>query len=175
MTDTRARTHIRYRTVGSPVGVLTLAGEGDVLTHLLMRDQAHPPEGRAEWVAAPNAFAEAVRQLEEYFAGDRCDFDLRLRLEGTEFQKQVWRALVEIPCGEIESYGELAARIGRPGASRAVGLANGRNPIAIIVPCHRVIGSTGALTGYGGGIERKRLLLDLERGYRTPRLAGFTG
>ncbi|MFE2755231.1 methylated-DNA--[protein]-cysteine S-methyltransferase [Actinosynnema sp. NPDC059335] len=103
-------------------------------------------------------------QLEEYFAGKRTAFDLPLSMAGTPFQRTVWDALKEIPHGETMTYGELAARIGRPTASRAVGLANGKNPISIIVPCHRVVGSTGGLTGYGGGIERKRMLLGFERG-----------
>ena len=110
-------------------------------------------------------------------AGSRClipararGFDVHLRLEGTEFQRKVWAGLLEIPYGETISYGELATRIGQPTASRAVGLANGRNPVAIIVPCHRVIGATGSLTGYGGGLDRKRTLLDLERPRREPHL-----
>ncbi len=111
-----------------------------------------------------------VDQLDEYFAGERTEFDVTLRLEGTEFQRRVWAGLLEIPYGETISYGELATRIGQPTASRAVGLANGRNPVGIIVPCHRVIGSTGALTGYGGGLDRKRALLDLERSRRQPQL-----
>lgn len=172
-TDPRAPQRTCYRTVDSPVGVLTLAGDGVVLTHVLFADQTHPPAGREQWVAEPKAFAAAVEQLGEYFAGERYDFDVPLRLEGTDFQTQVWAALLDIPYGCTESYGALATRLGRPGASRAVGLANGRNPAAVIVPCHRVIGATGALTGYGGGIERKRALLDLERDHRTPRLAGL--
>jgi methylated-DNA-[protein]-cysteine S-methyltransferase len=102
---------------------------------------------------------EAVRQLAEYFAGDRRKFDLPLRLEGTDFQRRVWQVLTEIPYGETWSYGQLAQRIGNPKGCRAVGLANGRNPISILVPCHRVIGADGSLTGYGGGVERKRWLL----------------
>jgi methylated-DNA-[protein]-cysteine S-methyltransferase len=101
----------------------------------------------------------AVRQLTEYFSGARCEFDLPLRLHGTTFQTRVWHKLTEIPYGQTWSYGQLARRIDQPSASRAVGLANGRNPIAILVPCHRVIGADGSLTGYGGGIERKRWLL----------------
>ena len=105
----------------------------------------------------------AARQLSEYFAGDRTDFDLDLAPSGTDFQRKVWTALSQIPYGTTESYGQLALRIGQPTASRAVGLANGRNPIAIVVPCHRVIGSSGTLTGYAGGLERKRWLLEHER------------
>jgi methylated-DNA-[protein]-cysteine S-methyltransferase len=108
---------------------------------------------------------EATRQLEAYFAGERMEFDLPLAPEGTEFQRRVWKALVAIPYGETRSYSELARSIGKPAAVRAVGAANGRNPIGIIVPCHRVIGSSGKLVGYGGGLPMKRMLLDLEAEY----------
>src|SRR5205807_5632410 len=114
------------------------------------------------WRADRGAFADVSRQLAEYFAGDRTAFNVPLAAGGTPFQRAVWEGLQDIPYGETVSYGELARRIGRPSAVRAVGLANGRNPIAVIVPCHRVIGADGTLTGYGGGIERKRLLLELE-------------
>jgi methylated-DNA-[protein]-cysteine S-methyltransferase len=160
----------RYRTIDSPVGTLTLAGHDGVLTHLRMDDQAHPPSGRAAWAEDPDAFADVVEQLAGYFAGERVDFEVALRLEGTDFQRRVWQALLDIPYGETRSYGQLAAAIGRPSASRAVGMANGRNPISIIVPCHRVIGSNGSLTGYGGGLDRKRTLLDHERQRLSPRL-----
>ncbi len=110
-------------------------------------------------VASFESVAATRRQLSEYFAGSRRTFELPLRLQGTAFQQTVWRRLTEIPYGDTWSYGQLAARIGKPGASRAVGLANGRNPIAILVPCHRVIGADGSLTGYGGGLERKQWLL----------------
>lgn len=152
-----------YRTVASPVGPLTLAGHDDVLTHLRMEDQAHPPSGREGWVLDEHAFPKVADQLEAYFAGELTEFDVAFRVEGTEFQRRVWSALLEIPYGETWSYGRVAKHIGQPTASRAVGMANGRNPVAIIVPCHRVIGSTGTLTGYGGGLDRKRTLLDLER------------
>lgn len=105
----------------------------------------------------------AARQLKDYFAGERTTFDLPLGAVGTEFQHRVWRALAEIPYARTWSYADLAARVGSPGASRAVGLANGRNPISIVVPCHRVVGSDGSLTGYGGGVERKQALLQLEQ------------
>jgi methylated-DNA-[protein]-cysteine S-methyltransferase len=114
------------------------------------------------WRADRGTFADVRRQLAEYFGGDRITFDVPLAAAGTPFQRAVWRGLRGIPYGETISYGELARRIGRPSAVRAVGLANGRNPISVIVPCHRVIGADGTLTGYGGGIERKRLLLELE-------------
>ncbi|MFN0144354.1 MAG: methylated-DNA--[protein]-cysteine S-methyltransferase [Mycobacterium sp.] len=162
----------RYRTVASPIGDLTLAGEGCTLTHLLMSEQSHEPD-RARWEPAdPDAFADVVTQLNAYFAGTSTEFDIDLRLDGTDFQRRVWSALQTIPHGQTRSYGQIAEQIGSPAASRAVGLANGRNPISIIVPCHRVIGSSGGLTGYGGGIERKRTLLELEMSAipRTPTL-----
>jgi methylated-DNA-[protein]-cysteine S-methyltransferase len=164
-------TVLRYRVTDSPVGPITLAGD-DQLTHLRMDDQTHEPD-RSDWRSDPHAFDDAAEQLAAYFVGDLVDFDLDLRLEGTEFQRQVWAGLQDIPYGETWSYGELADHIGRPGASRAVGMANGRNPIGIIVPCHRVIGADGSLTGYGGGLERKQLLLQLERDRTTPRLDGI--
>ena len=148
-----------YTTIDSPIGELLLAGEDDALCALHMDGK---PSVR--WARDDGAFPAAREQLAEYFAGHRRDFDLELELAGTPFQREVWAALREIPYGETISYGELARRVNRPWASRAVGAANGRNPVAIIVPCHRVIGSDGTLTGYGGGLERKRTLLELERG-----------
>ena len=117
-----------------------------------------------DWERSEAPFAAVAAQLEEYFAGSRDTFEVPLELHGTPFELRVWNALQEIPYGETMGYGELASRIGQPTAARAVGLANGRNPIGVIVPCHRVIGANGSLTGYGGGIERKRILLELERG-----------
>ena len=156
-------TPTHYRTIDSPVGPLTLAGTGSTLMHLRMVDQTYEPD-RSGWAPAESeVFSEAVEQLAAYFAGELTEFDLDLDLAGTEFQRKVWAALRTIPYGETRSYGEIALQIGSPSASRAVGMANGRNPIGIIVPCHRVIGSTGGLTGYGGGIDRKRQLLALER------------
>jgi methylated-DNA-[protein]-cysteine S-methyltransferase len=151
-----------YRTMESPVGTLTLAGRGDVLAHLRMEDQTYEPD-RNGWERDDGAFGDAVEQLERYFAGELTMFSLRMELIGTQFQRRVWNALQTIPYGETRSYGEIAEQIGAPGAFRAVGLANGRNPIGIVVPCHRVIGSNGSLTGYGGGLDRKRALLDLEK------------
>ncbi|OKH67250.1 cysteine methyltransferase [Mycobacterium sp. SWH-M1] len=155
---------VRYRTVDSPIGVLTLAGVGDRLQHLRMVDQTYEPS-RAGWEPDDGAFTDAVRQLDEYFRGQRQEFEIELDAVGTEFQRTVWAALQTIPYGETRSYGEIAAHIGSLGASRAVGLANGHNPISIIVPCHRVIGANGSLTGYGGGLERKKLLLGMEKSY----------
>ena len=156
---------LQFRTMDSPVGMLTLAGKEGRLRHLRMIDQTYEPS-REGWETDDSAFPDAVEQLQAYFARERTDFDLSLDLVGTEFQRRVWAALLTIPYGETRSYGELAKQIGSPGASRAVGLANGHNPIGIIVPCHRVIGSNGSLTGYGGGLERKRALLDMEKSHK---------
>jgi methylated-DNA-[protein]-cysteine S-methyltransferase len=165
-----ARTTAGRRThsvVNSPVGPLTLVAADGALAGLYMHEQRHRPE--PETFGDPDAgrdgglFAEVSGQLEQYFDGDRTEFDLPLTLEGTAFQRRVWTALQGIRYGLTISYGQLADRIGQPSASRAVGLANGKNPIGIIVPCHRVVGADGRLTGYGGGIERKHFLLALER------------
>lgn len=152
-----------HTVVDSPVGPLTLVAVDDALTGLYMDRQRHrpPQESFGEPGTAP--FGPVIEQLAEYFAGQRSEFDVVMALTGTPFQRTVWAALREIPYGETVSYGELAERIGQPSASRAVGLANGKNPIGIIVPCHRVVGSTGNLTGYGGGLDRKQHLLDFER------------
>lgn len=155
-------TEIVFRIVDSPVGPITLAGRDGKLNHLRMVDQTYEPS-RAGWVPDDGAFPGAVEQLTAYFSGALEDFDLELDLHGTDFQRRVWAALRTIPYGETRSYGQIALQIGAPTASRAVGMANGRNPIGIIVPCHRVIGASGSLTGYGGGLDRKRFLLDLER------------
>jgi methylated-DNA-[protein]-cysteine S-methyltransferase len=150
----------------SPIGPISLVGEDGVLHGLYMAEHRYAPATYG--TRDDDAFGDAVAQLTEYFAGGRTEFDLRLAPRGTPFQQQVWAALREVPYGETTTYGELAARIGRPSASRAVGHANGHNPISIIVPCHRVIGTSGGLTGYGGGLPRKRFLLALEAG--TPAL-----
>jgi methylated-DNA-[protein]-cysteine S-methyltransferase len=160
----------RWRTIESPIGPLTLGGEDDVLTSLRMAEWAHEPAGVDAWVRDDEAFPQAVEQLDAYFAGERTEFDLALRLDGSAFERRVWDQLLAIPYGETLSYGEVARRLGQPTASRAVGLANGRNPIGIIVPCHRVIGADGTLTGYGGGLPSKRALLDLESARTVPRL-----
>ena len=158
---------LHYRIVDSPVGPLTLAGADGVLHHLRMAEQSHEPD-RSGWLpGGPEEFGDVAEQLAAYFAGELTDFDVALQMTGTEFQRRVWAALRTIPYGETRSYGQIAAQLGAPGASRAVGLANGRNPISIIVPCHRVIGAGGAMTGYGGGLDRKRTLLALER-HRAP-------
>ncbi len=152
-----------YTTIDSPLGELLLLGDDQALRGLYMQEAPNPVAIQPGWRANDGAFADVRRQLAEYFAGQRTAFDVPLAADGTPFQRAVWRGLQAIPYGETFSYGALARRIGRPSAVRAVGLANGRNPIAVIVPCHRVIGADGTLTGYGGGIERKRFLLELER------------
>jgi methylated-DNA-[protein]-cysteine S-methyltransferase len=130
-----------------------------------MHEQRHRPDLPAGSERNDNAFKHAREQLKAYFAGKLREFELKLRGEGSAFQRSVWKALCNIPFGETESYGGLAKRIGNANASRAVGLANGKNPIGIIVPCHRVVGANGSLTGYGGGLERKQWLLEHERRY----------
>ena len=151
-----------YCYIESPIGDLLLAGDDDALTMIGFPEGAMRREPEIDWTHNERPFAEAARQLTEYFAGERHDFDLPLRLNGTEFQLLVLDELRRIPYGETTSYGDIAKRIGRPKAVRAVGAANGRNPIPIIVPCHRVIGSGGALTGFGGGLDTKKALLKLE-------------
>jgi len=153
-----------YSYIDSPIGRLLLGTDGEVLVRIDMDVPSRRPRELESWAsdAAAGPLPEVARQLDEYFAGRRRAFDLPLRLTGTEFQRRAWHSLMEIPYGETRSYGEQAKRIGNPNASRAVGLANGRNPIPIVVPCHRVIGADGSLTGFGGGIERKRWLLEHE-------------
>jgi methylated-DNA-[protein]-cysteine S-methyltransferase len=153
-----------YTRMDSPIGELLIVGDGRALHGLYMQEGRTAAAVRPEWRRADEPFAEVRAQLSQYFDGDRQCFDVPLALTGTPFQRRVWQALQRIPYGETTTYAELARRVGRPSASRAVGLANGRNPVAVIVPCHRVIGSDGSLTGYGGGLERKRLLLELEAG-----------
>jgi methylated-DNA-[protein]-cysteine S-methyltransferase len=155
---------ILYTTIESPIGELLLVSDGDALRGLYMQDGRKPRTIGAGWAPSPAPFTDVQAQLEEYFAGRRTTFDVPLAAEGAPFERRVWRALEDIPYGETVSYGEIARRVGQPTAARAVGLANGRNPIAVIVPCHRVIGANGTLTGYGGGLERKRLLIELEQG-----------
>lgn len=155
-----------YAHSDSPLGELLLIADGEHLTGVHFVDQKYLPLVDAGWRHAPShpVLVATGRQLAEYFAGARRDFDLPLAPSGSAFQRAVWAALRDIPYGGTTSYGALAARLGRPGASRAVGAANGRNPIGIIVPCHRVIGGDGRLTGYAGGLHRKESLLALERG-----------
>jgi methylated-DNA-[protein]-cysteine S-methyltransferase len=173
-TPARRREHM---VTGSPIGPLTLVSEDGSLAGLYMDRQRYAPgpqalgeaAGRGSWV-----LDEAASQLKDYFARKRTTFDLPLTTAGTPFQRRVWAALREIPYGETISYGQLADRIGQPSAARAVGLANGKNPIGIIVPCHRVVGANGSLTGYGGGLERKEHLLAFERGVKQRGLTSGT-
>ena len=153
-----------YAYFDSPIQSLLLTSDGASLTGLFMVEQKHGPEIGADWMEDQDAapFAETTRQLTEYCAGTRREFDVPLLPQGTEFQRKVWTELQNIPYGATLSYGALAQKVGSPNASRAVGLANGRNPISIIVPCHRVVGANGKLTGYGGGLPRKAALLALE-------------
>ncbi|MFD5586785.1 methylated-DNA--[protein]-cysteine S-methyltransferase [Streptomyces sp. NPDC058733] len=154
----------QHTVIDSPCGPLTLVADDGVLCGLYMTEQRHRPAEETFGDRDPTPFAEAEEQLKAYFAGELRHFTLELRLHGTPFQRAVWEQLRAIPYGERRTYGELAAALGAPGASRAVGLANGKNPLGIIVPCHRVVGADGALTGYGGGLHRKRQLLDFECG-----------
>ena len=147
------------------IGTLTLAGDVSGLRHINFEKEKHPLAIPSNWKRNPDFFSSAKAQLAAYFKGALKQFDLPLAPEGTAFQLEVWRALRGIPYGELVSYKTIAEVIGRPKAVRAVGGANGRNPIPIIVPCHRVIGSDGSLTGFGGGLETKRRLIDLEHGY----------
>jgi methylated-DNA-[protein]-cysteine S-methyltransferase len=155
-----------YTTMSSPIDELLFTGDGEALTGLHMSPRphgTHRPVTDPDWRRDNRLFAAATGQLAAYFAGELTEFDLRLAPRGTEFQRRVWAALRAVPYGRTASYGQLAADLGNPGAARAVGMANGRNPIAIVVPCHRVIGTDGRLTGYGGGLDRKRRLLDHEQ------------
>lgn len=152
-----------YEHIETPLGRMLLAGDGAALTFIGLPESRYPLDIPADWRRDAKPFAEARRQFEAYFDGQLIDFDLPLAPRGTVFQRNVWNALCSIPYGATISYLELAHRVGNPKASRAVGLANGANPLSIIVPCHRVIGANGSLTGYGGGLPAKRFLLDLER------------
>jgi methylated-DNA-[protein]-cysteine S-methyltransferase len=153
-----------YTNLDSPIGELLLVGDGRALHGLYMQEGRTAIAVQDDWEEADEPFADICVQLAEYFAGGRTAFDVSLVMTGSPFQRRVWHALRDIPYGETISYGELARRIAVPSASRAVGVANGHNPISVIVPCHRVIGADGSLTGYGGGVERKRVLLELEAG-----------
>lgn len=150
-----------YTILDSPVGALLIAGDGAAVSRIsFQRTRPFRPPG--DWTKDADALEAPVRQLVEYFSGARRRFDLKLAPEGTPFQKKVWKELTKIPWGATISYGELARRVGIPTAARAVGAANGKNPIPIVIPCHRVIGANGSLTGFGGGIEIKERLLELE-------------
>lgn len=162
-------THYHY--YDSPIGSLLLAGDDDQLSLLGFPGGSMARRHETDWREDAAPFTEVIRQLDAYFGGELTQFDLPLAPEGTEFQRQVWSALQEIPFGETWSYGQLAERVGRPKAARAVGAANGVNPIPVIIPCHRVVGANGKLTGFGGGLPTKQYLLSLESGRRTPELS----
>ena len=162
---------VLFRHIDSPLGAIMLAAGSRGLKSIGFTKGKPPSKSEPDWIpvssesertAAGRALTKAASQLEEYFSGARCSFDLPLNAGGNEFQQRVWKGLCEIPYGETWSYGKLAERIGRPGAARAVGSANSRNPLPIVVPCHRVIGANGTLTGYAGGLHIKAFLLELE-------------
>ena len=163
--------HVYYDYLDSPVGRLLLVLDGAGLRRVHFENGRHPFRLDAGWERGPGALHEARAQLKAYFAGKLKTFDLPLAPQGSEFQQQVWLELLRIPYGATASYGDIARRIGDATASRAVGAANGQNPLAIVVPCHRVIGANGSLTGYGGGLPVKRFLLDLEQQHSTFALA----
>ena len=154
------------RTYQAPFGVITVVGSDLGIRYVMFSDDAHPKpleRLRISETAIHDSVNNAITQLDEYFAGSRRNFDVPLDLHGTEFQVAAWNALAEIPYGHTASYGQQAALIGRPKAVRAIGGANGRNPVAIVLPCHRIVGADGSLTGFGGGIEVKKWLLDHEQ------------
>ena len=165
MTDTR--TDLRQRALSTPIGVLTLVASDRGLTNILFESESPEHAGLPSDLPAADdgdeTLAVAATQLEEYFAGTRREFDVSLDLIGTDFQLQAWLALADVPYGETTTYGAQAERIGRPGAFRAVGGANGQNPVPIVLPCHRIVGADGSLTGFGGGLDLKQRLLDHER------------
>jgi methylated-DNA-[protein]-cysteine S-methyltransferase len=158
---------MHYTTLDSPIGPLLVAGDAAALRLLWFVNGRHVAAPDPSWTADARPFREVAAQLNAYFTGTLRAFDLPVEPAGTPFQRRVWRALQDIPYGETESYGALARRLGDARAVRAVGLANGANPISIVIPCHRVIGANGSLVGYGGGLANKRALLDLEQGQRT--------
>ena len=163
-TRTTTNQQTLYTTIDSPIGELLLVGDGETLSGLYMQDGRKPKRIAPDWSESAAPFADVKRSWRSTSPASARASTSKLAPEGAPFELEVWRALEAIPYGETVSYGEIARRVGQPSAARAVGTANGRNPIAVIVPCHRVIGADGSLTGYGGGLERKRLLLELERG-----------
>ncbi|MEM9586149.1 MAG: methylated-DNA--[protein]-cysteine S-methyltransferase [Planctomycetota bacterium] len=156
-----------YCRTPSPLGPLLLTGNDRGLTGLFFRDHLYPPKQDESWKHDTEPFGDVAEQIDEYLEGEREKFELPLSLSGTEFQKSVWQLLLEIPCGQTRTYGSIARQLGKPNGGRAVGAAVGRNPISIIVPCHRVIGASGSLTGYAGGVRRKEFLLELENARAT--------
>lgn len=163
MTASRTTSRTTHAEVGSPIGPLTLVARDGALSGVYMAEHARRPDAATFGERAPSAcLEEAQRQLAEYFAGERTAFDLPTRAAGTAFQHRVWQALTRIPYGQTRTYGQLAAELGGPTLTRAVGTANALNPLSVVVPCHRVVGADGGLTGFAGGLGRKRFLLDLE-------------
>jgi methylated-DNA-[protein]-cysteine S-methyltransferase len=156
-------TSISFSYTDTPIGTAMLVGRDGRLTGLYLADGRNAVQPAKDWRPDDGPFDEVRRQLDEYFAGDRTSFDVAVEPHGTPFQLAVWSALVDIPYGQTTNYGSVAARIGQPAAARAIGGASGRNPVSIIIPCHRVVGADGSLTGYGWGIERKAWLLELEQ------------
>ena len=163
---------MHYDYLDTPIGRLLIAGDEAGLRHIRFDDARRDRDIGADWRRGTTHLERAIEQLRAYFAGERQDFDLALAAEGTSFRRSVWSELVHIPYGETISYGELARRVGDPAAARAVGAANGANPLPIVVPCHRVIGADGRLTGFGGGLPNKRWLLALEARVRGGDLFG---
>ena len=155
---------LHYDRFDSPIGELTVAGDAHGIAHILFPQNRHDAQGREHWIHNPATVHDAREQLLAYLHGERTHFDLPLAPRGTAFQLRVWNALADIPFGQTWSYLQLATLLGQPTATRAVGAANGRNPLPIVLPCHRVIGRNGALTGFGGGLETKAALLRLEQG-----------
>ncbi|HEY7948112.1 MAG TPA: methylated-DNA--[protein]-cysteine S-methyltransferase [Acidimicrobiales bacterium] len=165
-------TRDEWTVMSTPVGEMMVIGDDDVLHYLHLPDSFEPKAFDDTRRGRPSAVRAAVEQIDAYFRGELLAFSLPLDPAGTEFQRRVWLALADIAYGATESYGELAVRVGNPKACRAVGMANGRNPIPLVLPCHRVIGANGSLTGYGGGLELKQRLLDHERAVRNPVVTG---
>jgi methylated-DNA-[protein]-cysteine S-methyltransferase len=159
----------QFTLLDSPIGELLLIGNGRAMTGLYFQNHQHPPKRDASWQQEAEPFQEAIGQLNQYFAGELKEFSLTLAPSGTEFQRAVWTELRSIPFGERRTYGQLAAAMNKPTASRAVGAAIGRNPISILIPCHRVVGTDGSLTGFAGGLDRKKALLEREQ---TPARSG---
>lgn len=159
------KSQIGFTWMPSPLGNVLLVADGDALCGAYFHDQKYFPAIDAAWIEDDRRFVlrDARRQLDEYFAGSRHRFDMPLAPAGTSFQRAIWKAIAEVPCGRTRTYADLATRVGRPGCARAAGAATGRNPLSIVVPCHRIVGSDGSLTGYAGGLDRKRHLLALER------------
>jgi len=157
---------MKFSYVSSPVGQILIAGDQEGLKHVIFPTGKNAIKAPSNWVRDDDFLKDVSDQLTAYFAGERTSFDLKLAPTGTSFQRSVLEALLDIPYGQTRSYAEIAQAVGRPKAYRAVGSANGRNPLSIVIPCHRVIGASGALTGFGGGLETKKVLLDLEKKYK---------